>query len=56
MFLIFTKELKTNFQNRKWNSLNRKWNYFSHFDYFEAYDKKRIFQKILLFFFQGVQN
>ena len=31
MFLTFTNESKTGFENRKWNDPNRKWNYFSYF-------------------------
>ena len=37
MFLICSKGLKIDFQNRKWNYPNRKWNYFSHF---QASDEK----------------
>ena len=40
MFLIWSKELKTHFQNRKWNNHNRKWNYFSTF---QASDQKSSF-------------
>ena len=42
MFLTFTNESKTGFENRKWNYLNRKWNYFS---YFKNSDQKTFFTK-----------
>ena len=42
MFLTFTKESKTGFENRKWNYPNRKWNYFS---YFLISDPKTSFTK-----------
>ena len=42
MFLIWSKEFKINFQNRKWNYPNRKWNYLSHF---QASDQKISFTK-----------
>ena len=31
MFLIWSKEFKINFQNRKWNYSNMKWKYLPHF-------------------------
>ena len=31
MFLAFTNESKTAFENRKWNHPTRKWIYFSYF-------------------------
>merc|ERR1712208_222803 len=46
MFLICSKGLKINFQNRKWNYPNRKWNYFSHF---QASDEKTSFTKCFSF-------
>ena len=42
MFVICSKGIKINFQNRKWNNPNRKWNYFSHF---QASDQKTSFIK-----------
>ena len=46
MFLICSKGLKIDFQNREWNYANRKWNYFSHF---QASDQKTSFTKYLSF-------
>ena len=42
MFLNFTNEFKTGFENRKLNYPNRKWNYFS---YFLTFDQKTSFTK-----------
>ena len=42
-YLIWSKEFKINFQNRKWNYPDRKWNYFTHF---QAYDQKTVSQNI----------
>ena len=46
MFLTFTNEFKTGFENRKWNYPNRKWNYFS---YFLTFDQKTSFTKYFSF-------
>ena len=46
MFLIFTKEFRIDFQNRKWNDPNRKWNYLS---YIQASDQKTSFTKCFSF-------
>ena len=46
MFLIWSKEFKINFQNRKWNYTNRKWNFFSQF---QASDQNTSFTKYLSF-------
>ena len=50
MFLICSKGIKFDFQNRKWNDPNRKWNYFSHF---QTSDKKTSFTKCFLFDLRG---
>ena len=50
MSLIFSKGLKIDFQNRKWNCPNRKWNHFSHF---QASDQKTSFTKCVLFVPRG---
>ena len=50
MFFIWSKELKINFQNRKWKYPNRKWNYFSHF---KASDQKTYFTKCFSFVPRG---
>ena len=46
LFLICSKGLKIDFQNRKWNYPNRKWNYFSHF---QTSDQKTYFKKCFSF-------
>ena len=46
MFHIWSKGLKIDFQNRKWNHPNRKWNYFCNF---QASDHKLLFNIILIF-------
>ena len=52
MFLIWSKGLKINFQNRKWNYSNRKWNYFSNF---QASDQKTPLQNVS-HLIQGAQH
>ena len=46
IFFISTKELKIDFQNRKWNDPNRKWNYNSRF---QASDQKTSFTSSSLY-------